>query len=123
MKKFYLCKICGNLVELLEEGKGELVCCGQPMTLLKPNTIDAVLEKHVPVVAINKNIVTVKVGSIAHPMTEEHYIKWIYLKAGNITQRIELKPGDKPEATFIVDSVEGIEALAYCNLHGLWKNN
>ncbi len=118
--KFYKCKLCGNIVELIHDGKGELVCCKEPMALLKANTTDAATEKHVPFVEKKGDIVVVKVGSVAHPMVEEHYIEWIAAVTENGIFRKNLKPGEEPEVTFT--SVEGVKAYyEYCNLHGLWK--
>ncbi len=119
-KEIYKCMICGNIVEVLHDGVGELVCCGEPMKLFKENTVDAAKEKHVPVVEKTKNGVKVSVGSVAHPMEEKHYIEWIQIIADNISYRKFLKPGDKPEAEFPVHATK-ISAREYCNLHGLWK--
>jgi superoxide reductase len=116
----YKCEICGNIVEVLHEGKGELVCCGQPMNLLTANTVDAAKEKHVPVIEKTATGVTVKVGSDPHPMEEKHYIEWIEIIADGKAYRQFLKPGDKPEATFTIQA-EKIEAREHCNIHGLWK--
>jgi len=117
----YKCEICGNIVEILHGGKGELVCCGQPMKLLKENTVDAALEKHVPVVEKTVDGIKVEVGSVAHPMEEKHYIEWIEIIADGAAYRKFLTPGDKPEALFKIKA-EKIEAREYCNLHGLWKS-
>ncbi len=117
----YRCKICGNIVEVLHAGKGELVCCGEPMELLKENTEDASREKHVPVVEKEEGKVVVKVGSNPHPMEEKHYIEWVELIAGEKVYRRFLKPGDTPEAVFVVDTKPEITAREFCNLHGLWK--
>jgi len=116
----YKCEICGNIVEVLHEGAGELVCCGQPMKLYVENTVDAAREKHVPVVEETEGGIKVKVGSVPHPMGEEHYIEWIEIIAGGKAYRQFLKPGDAPEALFDIVAEE-ITARAYCNLHGLWK--
>ena len=116
----YLCEICGNMVEMVHEGAGELVCCGQPMTLQEENTVDAAKEKHVPVVEKAEHGVKVTVGSVPHPMIEEHYIEWIEVIADGKAYRQFLNPGDAPEATFCVDA-DKVTARAYCNLHGLWK--
>jgi len=118
-RELYKCDICGNIVEVLHDGVGELVCCGEAMRLLKENTVDASLEKHVPVIERNGDMVTVKVGSVAHPMEEKHYIEWIELIADGKSLRKFLKPGDKPEATFMCKA-EKLSAREYCNLHGLW---
>ena len=116
----YKCEVCGNIVEVLHGGDGELVCCGQPMTLLTANTVDAAKEKHVPVIEKVAGGYKVKVGSVAHPMEEKHYIEWIELIAGDKAYRQFLNPGDAPEAFFAVDASQ-VSAREYCNLHGLWK--
>ena len=116
----YRCEVCGNMVELVHLGGGELVCCGQPMKLMVENTVDAAKEKHLPVIEKTDKGVLVKVGSVAHPMEEKHYIEWIEVLADSKAYRKFLKPGDKPEAEFCVKA-EKIEAREYCNLHGLWK--
>jgi superoxide reductase len=120
LNQIYKCEICGNIVEVLHTGVGELVCCGEPMKLLVENTVDAAKEKHVPVIEKSGNKVTVKVGSVAHPMEEKHYIEFIELMADGKVYRKFLKPGDKPEATFEVTATK-VTAREYCNLHGLWK--
>jgi superoxide reductase len=119
--KFFLCKKCGNLVGVINSGVGELVCCGEPMQELVANTVEASREKHLPVVSITGNEVSVDVGSVEHPMTDEHYIMWIYLHTKNGGQRKKLDPGMKPTATFALSDDEAVAAFAYCNLHGLWK--
>jgi superoxide reductase len=116
----YKCELCGNMVEVLHGGVGELVCCGQPMTLLSENTVDAAKEKHVPVIEKVAGGYKVKVGAVAHPMEEKHHIEWIELLAGNKAYRQFLKPGDAPEAFFATDA-SSVSAREYCNLHGLWK--
>ena len=116
----YKCEVCGNIVEVLHDGKGELVCCGQPMKLYKENTVDAAKEKHVPVIEKTEKGFTVKVGSVTHPMEEKHYIEWIELIADGVAYRKFLKPGDAPEAEFCLDAAQ-VTAREYCNLHGLWK--
>ena len=118
--QIYKCEICGNIVEVLHEGKGELVCCGESMKLYEENTTDAAQEKHVPVVENIDGGFKVTVGSVAHPMEEKHYIEWIEVIADGKAYREFLKPGGKPEATFNIDADE-ITAREYCNLHGLWK--
>jgi superoxide reductase len=116
-KEIYKCEICGNIVEVVHEGEGTLVCCGQPMKLQKENEVDASLEKHVPIIDGKK----VKVGSEKHPMTAEHYIEWIEATSENgEISKIFLTPNSKPEAKF---SFKPIRARAHCNLHGLWKSN
>ena len=116
----YKCEICGNIVEMLHAGAGELVCCGQPMKLQKENTVDAAKEKHVPVIEKAAGGYTVKVGSVAHPMEEKHYIEWIELIADGKAYRQFLKPGGAPEAFFAIEANQ-VSAREYCNLHGLWK--
>jgi superoxide reductase len=116
----YKCEICGNIVEVLHEGAGELVCCGQPMKLLMANTVDAATEKHVPVIEKTATGVRVKVGSVAHPMEEKHYIEWIEIVADGRAYRQFLRPGDTPEAAFDIKATN-IEAREHCNIHGLWK--
>ena len=116
----YKCELCGNIVEVLNGGKGELVCCGKPMTLLTENTVDAAKEKHIPVVEKTVDGYKVKVGEVAHPMEEKHYIEWVELIADGRANRQFLKPGDSPEAYFKIDA-NNVTARAYCNLHGLWK--
>jgi superoxide reductase len=116
----YKCEVCGNIVEVLHSGKGELVCCGQPMKLFKENTTDAAKEKHVPVVEKTADGFKVKVGSVAHPMEEKHYIEWIEIIADGKAYRQFLKPGDTPEAFFKIDAKQ-VTAREYCNIHGLWK--
>jgi superoxide reductase len=116
----YKCEVCGNIVEVLHGGAGELVCCGEPMKLYEENTVDAAVEKHVPVKEKAEHGLKVKVGSVAHPMTEEHHIEWIEVVADGKAYREFLKPGDAPEATFCIEAKE-VVLREYCNLHGLWK--
>lgn len=118
--EIYKCNICGNVAELVHAGAGEMSCCGAPMELLKENTVDAAKEKHVPVVEKVDGGFKVTVGSVAHPMTDEHYIEWIELIAGDSCYKQFLNPGDTPEATFSV-SADTAVARAHCNLHGVWK--
>jgi len=118
--QIYKCEVCGNIVEMLHEGAGELVCCGQPMTLFKENTVDAAKEKHVPVVEKADGGIKVKVGSVAHPMEEKHHIEWIEVIADGKAYRQFLKPGQAPEATFAIKA-DKLTVREYCNLHGLWK--
>ena len=120
-KKFYICKHCGNMIGMIKSSGVNVVCCGDPMTELKPNTVEASQEKHLPVVTVEGNSVKVKVGSVEHPMTEEHHIAWIYLETEKGGQRKKLAVGSKPEAEFALaggDKVVGV--YEYCNLHGLW---
>lgn len=116
----YKCSLCGNIVEVLHAAPGQLVCCGQPMACLKENTVDAAKEKHVPVMEKVAGGVKVKVGSTAHPMEEKHFIEWIEIVADGRSYRQFLKPGQAPEATFMVDAAD-VTAREYCNLHGHWK--
>ena len=119
--KFYRCKHCGKIIAIVNDTKVPTICCGEAMEELIPGTTDAAVEKHVPVITKNGNIIEVKVGSVEHPMAPEHYIEWIALRTKQGNQRKILKPGDAPLATFaIVDGDEVIEAFAYCNLHSLW---
>ncbi len=117
----YKCELCENIVEVVHTGGGELACCGQAMTLMAENTVDASVEKHKPVVEKLEHGSKVSVGSDPHPMTDEHYIEWIEVVTEDGKSNTKyLNPGDDPEATFCVD-VEGTVARAYCNLHGHWK--
>lgn len=116
----YKCEVCGNIVEILIGGKGELVCCNQPMKKMTENTVDAAKEKHVPVIEKAGNGIKVKVGSVAHPMEEKHYIQFIELIVDGKLYRQFLAPGQAPEAFFEI-SGDKVTAREYCNLHGLWK--
>lgn len=122
LREIYKCEICGNIVEVLHAGVGELVCCGQPMKLMEEKSEDSSIEKHIPYIEKTEKGVVVKVGqNEEHPMTNEHYIEWIQIIADGISYRKFLKPGDKPRAEFEV-KVDEIEAREYCNVHGLWKS-
>jgi superoxide reductase len=116
----YKCGVCGNIVEVMHAGGGELVCCGQAMALVKENTVDASKEKHVPVVERTADGFKVKVGSVAHPMEDKHWIEWVEVIADGKVHRQYLKPGQAPEAVFCVKA-DTVTAREYCNLHGLWK--
>ena len=118
--KIFKCGVCGNMVELIHEGGGQLVCCGQPMAFYEENSVDAAREKHVPVVEKVADGFKVSVGSVAHPMEEKHYIQWIELIAGDKVYREFLNPGQAPQAFFKVDA-DQVTVREYCNLHGLWK--
>ncbi|MFO7838581.1 MAG: desulfoferrodoxin [Desulfosalsimonadaceae bacterium] len=120
-REIYKCELCGNIVEIMHAGDGQLVCCEQPMNLLTENTVDAAKEKHVPVIEKTGAGVKVKVGDVAHPMEEKHYIEWIELIADGKSCIQFLNPGDAPEATFNV-SANQVTAREYCNIHGLWKS-
>jgi len=122
LNQIYKCNVCGNIVEVVHASVGELVCCNQPMELLKENTVDASTEKHVPVIEKTDDGYLVKVGSIPHPMEEGHHIEWIELIADGKTYKEFLKVGEKPEALFLVKA-ETVSAREYCNLHGLWKSS
>ena len=120
---FYRCKHCGNIIAYIQDSGVRCHCCGEEMKPLVPNTTDAAGEKHVPVVQVNGQTVTVTVGSVEHPMLEAHYIQWILLETREGRQRKALKPGDRPTATFaLTEGDEVIAAYEYCNLHGLWKS-
>ncbi|OGS34681.1 MAG: desulfoferrodoxin [Elusimicrobia bacterium RIFOXYB2_FULL_49_7] len=121
LKQVFKCALCGNIVEVVHVGGGTLVCCGQNMTLLEENTVEAAKEKHVPVVEVSSDKVTVKVGSVAHPMNPDHYIEFIELLTETGILRQFLKPGDHPVAVFS-GAFGTVSARAYCNLHGLWKS-
>jgi superoxide reductase len=118
--QIYRCEVCGNMVEVVHAGSGELVCCGQPMSLLIEGTVDAAREKHLPVVTRINGGFKVRVGEVAHPMDEKHYVEWIEVIADGEMYRRYLKPGDIPEAAFAIDA-DNVIAREYCNVHGLWK--
>ncbi len=120
--QIYKCAACGNIVEMLHEGEGELICCGEPMKLFVENTVDAAKEKHIPVVEKIEGGFKVKVGSVPHPMEDKHYIEWIQIIAddGRVYRKF-LKPGREPEAVFMIEA-SVIIAREYCNIHGLWKS-
>ena len=117
----YKCDVCGNIVEVLHEGQGELVCCGKPMKLMDEQTADAAGEKHVPVVEKTADGIKVTVGSVPHPMEDAHFIEWVQVVAGGNAYRIFLKPGIAPEGVFKADIGE-VTAREYCSVHGLWKS-
>ena len=121
INQIYKCEICGNIVGVLHAGAGELVCCGQPMNLMQEKKEDEGNEKHVPVIEKTDKGIKVKVGSVEHPMENNHYIEWIEVVSRNTRQKIFLKPEQKPEAEFEVDGE--LQARCYCNIHGLWKSN
>ena len=119
----YRCKHCGNIIIKIVDSKVPVVCCGEQMEELLPASVDAAVEKHVPVVTVEGKVIRVSVGSVEHPMTAEHYISHVILETNAGVQIAELNPGDKPEAVFaMVEGAEIIAAYAYCNLHGLWKS-
>ncbi|MGI5847363.1 MAG: desulfoferrodoxin family protein [Candidatus Cryptobacteroides sp.] len=120
--KFYFCRHCGNIITHFKDSGVRVVCCGEKMQELVPGTTDGATEKHVPVVKIEGNKVTVRISSVEHPMVEAHYIEWIVLETRRGFQKKELKPGEKPEAEFLLPEGEAaVAAYEYCNLHGLWK--
>lgn len=119
--KFYYCKHCKNIITFVKEVNPNIVCCNEKMVELVPGSVDAAHEKHIPVVDINENKVTVCIGSVEHPMQVEHYIEWIILETTKGVYRKNLNPGEKPEATFVLEEGEKVvSAYEYCNLHGLW---
>lgn len=119
LNQVYRCSLCGNVVEVVNAGGGELHCCGKPMQLMKENSVDAAREKHVPVIEKIAGGYKVTVGSVEHPMLDNHYIQWIELWDGTRMMRTQLKPGEKPEAIFMTQA-EKVRVREYCNLHGLW---
>ena len=118
--RFYICEHCGNIVGKINDSGVPVMCCGQKMKMLEPNTVDASTEKHVPAVKFGEGVVSVIVGSVPHPMTEEHSIKWVYLKTDKGGQRKILHPGEEPRVTFALADEKPLAVYAYCNLHGLW---
>ena len=121
LHQIYKCEVCGNIIQVVHNSVGELVCCGQPMKLLKENTVDAATEKHIPIIEKENGKTIVKVGEVNHPMTQEHYIEWIEVITKDSTHKVFLKPGDEPKAEFLIEK-EILNVREYCNLHGLWKN-
>ena len=119
--RFYICEKCGNIVGMIHASGVPLVCCGQKMTAIEAGTVEASREKHIPVVEVKDNTVKVVVGSVLHPMTEEHSITWVYLETDKGGQRKTLAAGDSPEVTFALADEKPVAVYAYCNLHGLWK--
>ncbi len=119
--RFYICEHCGNVVEMVKDSGVPVMCCGQKMKALEPGTVEASHEKHIPVVEVEDGKVTVTVGSVLHPMTEEHSILWIYLKTDKGGYRKNLEHGKEPKAVFALYDEKPVEVYAYCNLHGLWK--
>jgi len=118
-RKYLLCRHCGNLVGVIQDSEAPIICCGEEMSRLVPNTVDAAQEKHIPVLEREGNLLTVQVGSTLHPMLPEHYIMWVAVAQKNRTQRVALSPDDKPVVSFVVEE-EPVAVYAYCNLHGLW---
>ncbi len=121
-QRFFICEKCGNIIAMVKDKGVPVMCCGQKMTELKPNTVEAAGEKHVPVYEVKGNIVNVTVGETEHPMLPEHYIEWISLKTSSGSQLKALRPEDAPKASFAILEGDKVEAVyAYCNLHSIWK--
>lgn len=118
--KFYICEHCGNIIGMVHDSGVPVVCCGQKMTRLEPGTVEASHEKHIPVVSIEDGKVKVDIGSVPHPMIDEHFIQWVYLQTDRGGQRKCLSPGDAPEVSFALAEEKPVAVFAYCNLHGLW---
>ncbi len=119
--RFYICEHCGNIIGLIRNAGVPMMCCGQKMTLLEPGTVEASHEKHIPVATVEGNTVKVEIGSVAHPMTEEHKIEWVYLQTNRGGQRKCLCVDGAPSVTFALADETPVAVYAYCNLHGLWK--
>ncbi len=119
--KYYICEVCGNLVESINASGVPMVCCGRHMTEIEAGTVEASREKHIPVVSVEGNVVTVNVGSVAHPMAAEHSILWVSLETDKGTQRKNLEVGSAPVITFALSDEKPVAVYAYCNLHGLWR--
>ncbi|MBQ4651617.1 MAG: desulfoferrodoxin [Oscillospiraceae bacterium] len=119
--RFYVCSHCGNVVEMVKDAGVKPFCCGQKMDELIPNTVEASGEKHIPSVSVSGDVVTVNVGSVNHPMVDEHFIEWVYVKTDKGGQRKHLKPGEAPNVVFHLGGDKPLAVYAYCNLHGLWK--
>ena len=121
MKKFFVCKHCGNMIGLLHDAGVPMMCCGEKMVELVPNTTDAAQEKHVPVATVEGNKVVVNIGSVDHPMAAEHWIQWVYLETDKGGHRKVLNPGEKPHVVFaLTEDEKPVAVYEYCNLHGLW---
>ena len=121
--KFYICSHCGNLIELVNDAGVPVFCCGQKMDALNPNTVEASVEKHLPVVSVEGDVLHVNVGAADHPMIPEHFIGWVYVQTANGGQRKSLNPGEAPHITFHLGGEKPIAVYAYCNLHGLWMTS
>ena len=121
LRGIYKCNVCGNIVEVLHSGGGTLVCCGEDMHLMTEKNSDEGQEKHVPIITVDGSTITVKVGSIPHPMEDKHYIEWIELSADGKFYKKYLNPGDAPEAVFCLEASQ-YSARIYCNIHGLWQS-
>lgn len=118
--KFYICRHCGNLVEMINSSGVPMICCGEKMEELRPNTTEASGEKHLPTVKVEGNVLTATVGSVEHPMDAAHYIEWIVVETENGVLRRDLKPGERPVATFDLGNDKALAVYAWCNMHGLW---
>ena len=121
--RFYVCEHCGNIIGVIHNAGVPMMCCGQKMTLLEPGTVEASHEKHIPVVEKNGDIVKITIGSVAHPMLEEHHITWVYLQTNRGGQRKCLPIGGEPTVSFALCDETPVAVYAYCNLHGLWKTD
>ena len=119
--KFYICRHCGNLVGMIHDAGVPLVCCGEKMEALVPNTVEASGEKHIPAVTVDGKKLIVNVGSVDHPMAPEHFIEWVYVQTENGGLHKALKPGEAPNVTFCLGDDKAVAVYAYYNLHGLWK--
>lgn len=119
--KFFICEHCGNLIGVINDASVPMMCCGQKMTKIEAGTVEASKEKHIPVPTVNGNTVTVEIGSVAHPMAEEHSILWVYLQTDKGGHRKELAVGSEPRVQFALIDEKPVAVYAYCNLHGLWK--
>ena len=120
-QKFYICETCGNLVGKIDDGRVPMMCCGNPMKELVPNTVEASSEKHLPVYVLNNNLLEVTIGSTMHPMSEEHNISWVYVETEKGGQRKMLRVNEEPKTIFSLVDDKPLSIFAYCNLHGLWK--
>ena len=121
--KFYICRHCGNLIVKIHDAGVPVSCCGEKMEELIPNTVEASGEKHKPVVSVENGIVRVSVGSVAHPMVPEHSIEWVFVETDKGIHRLDLQPGEAPEAVFSIPGEKPVAVYEYCNLHGLWKTS
>ena len=121
MARFFVCDHCGNMVGVIKDAGVPMMCCGQKMTELVPNTVEASGEKHIPVVTVADGVLTVNVGSVDHPMIPEHFIEWVYVETDKGGQRKVLNPGEAPNVSFCLGNDKPVAVYAYCNLHGLWK--
>ncbi len=119
--RFYICEHCGNIIGMIKDTGVPVMCCGQKMTKIEAGVVEASTEKHIPVVTVTDNLVKVNIGEVAHPMTEEHSITWVYLETCSGGHRKALKAGDEPTVTFALHNEKPVAVYAYCNLHGLWK--